>query len=196
MRLPVWGGSVVRVTVAATLVILTLVQSALGQAPGMATGQPQDSVMDADDAIHASPQTTAPRSRILISDVRLRRAAESAVRSALTRVAANGCRGLLSEFVDQRGHPLTARLETLRMSLADFLQVVVFVDGSGHRSCQEPVAVTTPGSRVVYLCRGLIRESRNDAWVAIIHEVLHSLGLAENPPTPAFISDRVRAHCR
>lgn len=82
------------------------------------------------------------------------------------------------------------------MSLHDYLQTMLFVDGRRHRACQEAVAVTMPGSRVVYLCGALTAESRNDAWVAIIHEALHSLGLAENPPTPDFISNRVRAHCR
>lgn len=131
-----------------------------------------------------------------MSDVRLKRAADSAVRIALKRVAAHGCRGLLSEFVDEVGQPLSTRLETLGLSLQEFLQTVLFVDGSRHRACHDSVAVTMPGSRVVYLCRGLIAESRNDAWVAIVHETLHSLGLGENPPTPEFISSRVRAQCR
>lgn len=189
-------GSAFRIAATAILVVLTLARSAHGQAPDRASRQPQAPVANTGGAVQPSPQTTAPRPRLLISDVRLRRAAESAFRSALTRVAANGCQGLLSEFVDHHGQPLSARLETLRMSLHDFLHTVLFVDGSRHRACQEPVAVTMPGSRVVYLCGGLIQESRNDAWVAIIHEALHSLGLAENPPTPAFISDRVRALCR
>lgn len=139
--------------------------------------------------------TEASPFKILISDVRLRRSAELALRLASARVAATGCRGLLSEFVDERGQPLATRLETLGMSLRDYLHTVYFVDGSDLRSCSEPVAVTMPGSRVVYLCRGLTQQGTSETWVTVIHEVLHSLGLAENPPTPAFISDRVRTHC-
>jgi hypothetical protein len=102
---------------------------------------------------------------------------------------------MLSEFVDERGQPLAARLETLRLSLRDYLHAVYFVDGRRLRSCSGPVAVTMPGSRVVYLCDGLTRQGTSETWVTVIHEVLHSLGLAENPPTPAFISHRVRTHC-
>ena len=189
-------GSVLRVTANATLAILALSPTARGQASDTPPGEPEALTADAGDATPRAPLAAAPRWRIQISDVRLRRAAESAVRAASMRLGANGCGRLLSAFVDQRGQPLTARLETLGMSLQEFLQAVIFVDGSRHRSCQGPVAVTMPGSRVVYLCDALIHESRNDAWVAIVHEVLHALGLGESPPTPAFISDRVREHCR
>lgn len=140
--------------------------------------------------------TETPRSRIQIRDVRLRRSAESAIRAASARVETSGCGSLLSEFADQRGQPLATRLTTLQMSLQDYLHTVIFVDGSAHRACQGPAAVTMPGSRVVYLCGRLTREPANEAWVTIVHEVLHSLGLAENPPTPAFISNRVRTQCR
>lgn len=81
------------------------------------------------------------------------------------------------------------------MSLRDYLHAVYFVDGARLRSCTGPVAVTMPGSRVVYLCDGLTRQGTSETWVTIIHEVLHSLGLGESPPTPAFISGRVRTHC-
>jgi len=29
----------------------------------------------------------------------------------------------------------------------------------------------------------------------IIHEMLHSLGLGENPPAPRYITDRVKQRC-
>lgn len=140
--------------------------------------------------------TPAP-SKILISDVRLARSTRLAVRMASERVAAPGCHDLVSEFLDQRGRPLAAQLAALRMSLGEYLHIVYFLDGAGLPSCAwDTVAVTTPGSRVVYLCRSFTRESPSEAATTVIHEVLHSLGLGENPPSPLSISNRVRTQCR
>lgn len=103
-------------------------------------------------AVHgqdASPASLEPPPfKILISDVRLRRSAALALRLASARVAATGCRGLLTEFVDARGQPLAARLKTLGMSLQDYLRTVYLVDAGRLRACTYPLAVTTPGSRV------------------------------------------------
>jgi hypothetical protein len=147
------------------------------------------------NAVHG--QVPAPPSfRVQISDAQLRDAAELALRTASARVAASRCQGLLVEFADQRGQPLAVRLKAVRMSLHDYLRAVYFVDGRAHRSCRGPVAVTVPGSRMVYLCGdAFVRLSPDEAWITILHEVLHSLGLGERPPTPAFISFRVRERC-
>jgi hypothetical protein len=40
---------------------------------------------------------------------------------------------------------------------------------------------------------------RVDSWAAefiVIHELLHTLGLGENPPTPQDITRRVKARCQ
>jgi hypothetical protein len=34
------------------------------------------------------------------------------------------------------------------------------------------------------------------AEAMVIHEMLHTLGLGENPPTPFEITERIRARCR
>jgi hypothetical protein len=61
------------------------------------------------------------------------------------------------------------------------------------------LAVTTVGSRVIYLCSARFRAvaEKNGAYVeaAIIHEALHALGLGENPPTSELITERVLARC-
>ncbi|AMY09528.1 hypothetical protein LuPra_02745 [Luteitalea pratensis] len=181
-------------TIPAILVMLMVARGAHGQEPVPVVG-PQAPASVVTDAIPAPAPAAVSPFKVLISEVRLKRSAELALGFASARVAANGCGGLLSEFVDEQGQPLAARLETLRMSLQDYLHTVYFLDGSDLRSCRGPMAVTTPGSRVVYVCGGLVRQSHGDAWVTIIHEVLHSLGLAENPPSPAFISNRVRKLC-
>ena len=67
------------------------------------------------------------------------------------------------------------------------------------RPCQRGdllVAYTSPGQRVVYVCGSkfvhpLFRLDQRLAELLIIHELLHSLGLGENPPTPGQITKQV-----
>ena len=62
------------------------------------------------------------------------------------------------------------------------------------------VMFTTPGSKVVFVCgRQLERMARQDRGylsVLVIHEVLHTLGLGENPPSSNTITIRVANRCR
>jgi hypothetical protein len=39
------------------------------------------------------------------------------------------------------------------------------------------------------------RENRRRLVASLIHEVLHTLGLGENPPSSAEITERVLRHC-
>jgi hypothetical protein len=79
--------------------------------------------------------------------------------------------------------------------------MVLFLDGAQFATCKRHgvLAFTAQGSRVVYLCgRDFERAWRKDAREAqatIIHELLHSLGLGENPPSPRKITDRVQRLC-
>jgi hypothetical protein len=77
--------------------------------------------------------------------------------------------------------------------------MVVFIDESRHRLCLgTSLAFTTPGSRVVRVCSNeLLRQSltRNQLAAMVIHEVLHTLGLPENPPSSREITRRVLARC-
>jgi hypothetical protein len=80
--------------------------------------------------------------------------------------------------------------------------MVFFLDGGRSAACQRQgvLAFTARHSRVIYLCgRDFARAWRRDfreVQVAIIHELLHSLGLGENPPSPRGISYRVEQLCR
>jgi hypothetical protein len=52
---------------------------------------------------------------------------------------------------------------------------------------------------VVVVCSGqfrrLAKHDSREAEFVIIHEMLHTLGLPENPPTPAQIRQRIVARC-
>ena len=57
----------------------------------------------------------------------------------------------------------------------------------------------SPGSRVVQVCgrrfEAVARRHPRLAEASVIHEMLHSLGLGENPPDPRAITERVLDLC-
>jgi hypothetical protein len=149
----------------------------------------------------AAAPTAEPWPRVYIRDGFVRDAAKAALIAASTQLELPTCQSLLSEFQDQRGQPLTATLVALNMSLPEYARLVVFLDGESQPTCGRHgvLAFTVPGSRVVHVCgRAFARAWKKDALEvrdALIHELLHSLGLGENPPTPAHITARVKRLC-
>ncbi len=137
--------------------------------------------------------------------VRLTGASRAAVMRALAgaagRLAQPSCQAVLGDFEVAAGDEPARRLETLRLAASDFLNVIVFARGARQGRCAEPgvLAVTTPGSRVVYVCEGRFAElaaaDPETAEATLIHEALHSLGVPENPPTSREITRRVLARC-
>jgi hypothetical protein len=127
-------------------------------------------------------------------------AIEPAVLAAMRRFSEPDCGRLVDDFTDPRGRPLGARLADLGLERRRYLALVVFVDGRNTRSCQRRgvLAVTNPGARVVALCPEFLRTvflDRGLAEAIVIHETLHTLGLAENPPSSLEINHRVFLRC-
>ncbi len=127
----------------------------------------------------------------------MRRALDDAVRW----LSGPRCARLFSEFQDVDGQTLGARLRLLQSTPADYLRLVYFHDGELSPACKRHgvLAFTQVGSRVVYVCgrdfaRAWNKEPR-EIVATLIHEMLHSLGLGENPPTPREITDRVEKLC-
>lgn len=152
---------------------------------------------------HADPQAAAEVdwTNVEISDVYTRDAAKRALLGASQWLARPKCQSLFSEFKDQRGLPLTAKLRELESDPVRYLRLVRFLDGTGSSTCKRHgiLAFTTPGSQVIYLCgRDFERAWRRDprgVQATVIHELLHSLGLGENPPSPGQITYRVQQLC-
>jgi len=124
-----------------------------------------------------------------------------ALDGASQRLRSPRCQRLLSEFSDERGRPLRARLDELQTSATSYLPLVVFLDGSESSQCRSNMALfayTTRGSRVVFVCgrfeRGWHRNPPR-AEAVLIHEALHTLGLGEDPPTSIEITRRVQFYC-
>jgi hypothetical protein len=129
------------------------------------------------------------------------RAVDAALAGAERRLAAPSCRRVLKEYRDGAGRTLAEVLDARALTAEAQLRLVVFADGSGQSPCRrsDVVASTMPGSRVVYVCTGAfgaLRE-RNPARAeaVMIHELLHSLGLAEDIPTSRALTDRVQQLC-
>ena len=128
------------------------------------------------------------------------------LRSVLAQAAARfedpACSAVLRDFSDSRtGRPLAETLAGNGLEPASWLRAIYFVSGNGHAGCARPetLAYTPVGSPVVFVCPvgfGKYRRAeRGFAANVLIHEALHTLGLAENPPSSWEITLRVEARC-
>jgi hypothetical protein len=147
-----------------------------------------------------SPHAQGPWPRLHLPDPVGRHAAKDALDLGWKRLAQTNCADLLSAFTDVSGRPLEERLRVLAVDPQTYLTMVVFIDGSRDQPCMIGVlASTVPGSRVVRVCveelKRMWRENPEHVVASFIHEMLHTLGLGENPPTSAEITHRVLAAC-
>ena len=126
--------------------------------------------------------------------------ARTALDMAWERLAQTECAEILNTFMDPSGHPLDERLRTLAVDRQTYLTLIFFVDGSREVPCiKGSFAFTTPGSRVVRICIEELKRTwqtnPEHAVSRIIHEMLHTLGLGEDPPSSAEITRRVDVSC-
>ncbi len=149
--------------------------------------------------------TTTAESEDQVRNVRLvNNSHRFAVTLALTNAARQldqpECQGLLDEFASTTGQPLRDQLSGLGFSAPDYLRSGVFFYDAPERICgTSNLALTQPGSRAIFVCgprvvREMKRNSRHVEAI-LIHELLHSLGLGENPPSSDYITSRVQARC-
>jgi hypothetical protein len=128
---------------------------------------------------------------------------------AAARLGDPECGKLLTDFTDGGGRTLESNLRPLGVSASEYLLQISFLDGSGLPACRtlEVIMATTPGVPRVFVCpagagQTTSRLSRMEfergsvAEAMVIHEMLHTLGLGENPPSTFEITDRVRERCR
>ena len=137
---------------------------------------------------------------VTIPDPLARRATIAALESASARFADADCRKIFTDFEDGDGRSLADRLSAVAVDIHVYLTMVKFIDDTRHRVCVTGVlAFTEPGSRVVRVCSNeltRINAQQPDYVVAsLIHEILHTLGLGENPPSASEITARVLARC-
>ena len=127
------------------------------------------------------------------------------VAAASTRAAAKlrkpECREVLSDFRDAGGRRLSEILEERRIGANEFLASLFFVDGRATPLCASGTAAAgaNPGSIFIGVCKETFsRVQAEDPGFAanvVIHEMLHALGLGENPPTSEEITRQVAKRC-
>ena len=110
------------------------------------------------------------------------------------------CNAVLDEFTDERGSTLRDRLAARAVDASTYLTTIVFLEDVRHPKCADgALAFTVRGGRVVRVCREALKRTWHDqpeyTAAAVIHEMLHTLGLGENPPSPDEITTRVLARC-
>jgi hypothetical protein len=151
----------------------------------------------------AVPATATRAPRVQLADAALRAAVTRAVVGAVNRLTRPSCQHVFTDFADESGQPLLARLEASGRTAAQYLiEQVWFVDGETATVCRRDdssAAFTTPGSHVVRVCpvafTNRVGRDTTAAELVVIHELLHTLGLGENPPSSREITWRVTGRC-
>lgn len=134
----------------------------------------------------------------LIRDGELVAAIERAVTGARRRLGHAECTAVFDEFSDYSGQTLTEVVTAMALSPDDSLARIIFRDGRESMTCRatRPAAFTGVGSRVVFVCPATFGAlDRESAELVIIHELLHTLGLGERPPSSGHINRVVARRC-
>jgi hypothetical protein len=139
--------------------------------------------------------------RVVVTDPLVGGVTRKALDTAATWLEKPSCADVLTDFSDPAGHPLAERLILMDVDVLTYLTWVLFIDDTRNPSCREGVvAIAVPGSRVVRLCGDVFKRTwqQNSTFTvaALIHEMLHTLGLEENPPSSSEITRRVLVRCR
>lgn len=149
------------------------------------------------------PSPRHASSRVYVEEPVAAAAVRNALAGASRRLEDRRCGSIFSSprLRDAAGRALHERFVALRTDAPSYMGWLVFADGSERKACRTEgvLAVTHPGSRVVYVCglrfrRAWMADPRS-AEAAIIHEALHTLGLGENPPSSGDITRMVRSYC-
>ena len=124
-----------------------------------------------------------------------------ALSRATRRLATPKCQRIFQEFRDGAGRPLQERLDAEAQTGEANLASLLLYDGWAQQRCRtkRTLALAVPGSRVILVCTpqfvDLAERNPRIAAAILIHEQLHALGLGENPPTSAEITERVMTQC-
>jgi hypothetical protein len=110
------------------------------------------------------------------------------------------CASVLDDFRSGDGTPLAADLLRRARTPAEHLRAITFVADSGGPCRQARImAWTTPGDSRVVICienfEFVSRRNPRLAATVLIHELLHTLGLPEGPPSSESITSGVTARC-
>jgi hypothetical protein len=129
-------------------------------------------------------------------------ALERAARAAVEKLEHPDCARVLSDFRDGSGRTLREGLEALGETPTSYLARITFHEALDSRSCRNHavLAFSIVGNRDVYVCSPQFWETYRSNPVhveaIVIHEMMHTLGLGENPPSATQINEQVLRRCR
>jgi hypothetical protein len=138
--------------------------------------------------------------RVLLTDPLAAHTTRRALDRARALLQQPACAAVLTDFTDREGRALAERVNALGVDAQGYLELMLFVDGTRDELCTKgAMAFTAPGSRVVRVCATEVTRvsqlGQDSVAVAVIHEMLHTLGLGENPPASHEITRRVLDRC-
>jgi hypothetical protein len=118
---------------------------------------------------------------------------------AIRRLQSPECRQVLSDFRDPQGRTPLENLVPFAVEPDEYLAQIPFLDGMNRPLCQgHSQLLTTRGVARVLVCKSFfqtVQRQREMAEIYVIHEMLHTLGLDENPPTSLEITQQVKRRC-
>jgi hypothetical protein len=151
--------------------------------------------------VGVAPKSAQPSNRtyplVSVQAATLERARESAAR----KLERPECQQILEEFRDARGRTLAENLAPWNCTPSEYLRMIPFLDGSSRPACRAGRAelFVVMGVPRVFVCPSFVQKQIREPWTAenmVIHEMLHTLGLGENPPVPSEITRRVNDRCQ
>jgi len=144
-----------------------------------------------------------PSTNIRVGDPLAARLVREAALAASRKLSTAACPQVISDFEGYAGRTLQATLEERQATPESYMEQIVFYDGSRNERCDNEgvLAFTAPGNFVVFVCSAELkaqarRGNHRLIEATLIHEMLHSLGLGEDPPSSREITRRVLARCR
>src|SRR5262245_35958477 len=201
------SGNLHRVKPVVVAMLLTFFVAATGRAHGhprqaeeTTTLAPAASSGKDGNVAHKRIAKPSRRWRVVVTDPLVGSMTRKALDTAVAWLESPSCTSVLTDFSDAEGRSLAERLRAVDADVANYLGLVLFVDDTRNPSCREGVvAIAVPGSRVVRLCGDVFKRTwQQDSTytvAALIHEMLHTLGLGENPPASSEITRRVLMRC-
>jgi hypothetical protein len=151
-------------------------------------------------AVPAGATSDAPTIHFLAGTERF--AIMRAIDGAARRLAVPECQRVLTDFTDPEGRTLAENLARRGKTPIEFFNSLYLWEDRETPIClrRGTLAFTAPGQVVIRICSRRFKEVSMDqpryGDAILIHEMLHALGLGENPPRSRDITRQVLARCR
>jgi hypothetical protein len=151
-------------------------------------------------AVAATPHPSEAQNRVRPLGSYESRMVDMAREGAMRRLQSAQCRQVLTDFKDPQGRTPLENLAAFGVEPHEYVAQIPFLDGRDRPLCQrgQSQLLTTRGTARVLVCEAFletISRERDMAEFYVIHEVLHTLGLDENPPSSQEITQQVKRRC-